>query len=101
MIERVGRATAEAVQFIRNPANKKSVLQTMVKQLRISTPDRAEPFYTQLVEELPRNICPTTSGVRSILKLMADLGINPKTAGMKAEDVIDLGLCKRLGGDGR
>jgi ABC-type nitrate/sulfonate/bicarbonate transport system substrate-binding protein len=101
MIERVGRATAEAVQFIRNPANKKSVLQTMVKQLRIATPERAEPFYAQLVEELPRNICPTTSGVRSILKLMADLGINPKTAGMKAEDVIDLGLCKRLGGDGR
>jgi NitT/TauT family transport system substrate-binding protein len=101
MIERVGRATAEAVQFIRNPTNKKSVLQTMVKQLRIATPERAEPFYAQLVEELPRNICPTTAGVRSILKLMAELGINPKAAGLKTEDVIDLGLCRRLGGDGK
>ena len=101
MIERVGRATAEAVQFIRNPTNKKSVLQTMVKQLRIATPERAEPFYAQLVEELPRNICPSTAGVRSILKLMAELGINPKAAGLKTEDVIDLGLCRRLGGDGK
>jgi len=101
MIERVGMATVEAVQFIRNPANKKSVLQTMVKQLRIATADRAEPYYAQLVEELPRNICPTAAGVRSILKLMAELGINPKAAGLKTEDVIDLGLCRRLGGDGR
>lgn len=101
MIERVGRATVDAVNFIRNPVNKKSVVQTMIKQLRIATPERAEPFYAQLVEELPRNICPTTAGVSSILKLMAELGINPKAAGLKAEDVIELGLCRRLGGDGR
>ena len=101
MIERVGRATVDAIHFIRNPVNKKSVLQTMVKQLRIASAERAEPFYAQLVEELPRNICPTATGVRSILKLMVDLGINPKAAALKTEDVIELGLCKRLGGDGR
>jgi ABC-type nitrate/sulfonate/bicarbonate transport system substrate-binding protein len=101
MLERVGRATVDAVSFIRNPINKKSVLQTMIKQLRIATAERAEPFYAQLVEELPRSICPTTAGVRSILKLMVDLGINPKAAALKTDDVIDLGLCRRLGGDGR
>ena len=101
MIERVARATVDAVNFIRNPVNKRSVLQTMIKQLRLGSAERAEPFYAQLVEELPRNICPTASGVRSILKLMVDLGINPKAAALKTEDVIDLGLCKRLGGDGR
>jgi len=101
MIERVGRATLDAVNYIRNPANKKSVVQTMIKQLRLASAERAEPFYAQLVEELPRNICPTASGVRSILKLMVELGINPKAAALKAEDVIDLGLCKRLGGDGK
>lgn len=99
-IERVGRATVEAVHFIRNPANKKSVLQTMAKQLRMASAERAEPFYGQLVEELPRNICPTTNGVRSILKLMVELGINPKVAPLKTEDVMDLSLCRRLGGDG-
>lgn len=72
----------------------------MVKQLRMASTDHAEPYYGQLVEELPRNICPTTAGVRSILKLMVELGINPKVASLKAEDVTDLTLCKRLGGDG-
>jgi hypothetical protein len=32
---------------------------------------------------------------------MVELGINPKAAALKAEDVIDLALCKRLGGDGK
>jgi hypothetical protein len=101
MIERVGRATVDAVNYIRNPINKKSVLQTMSKQLKLAGADRAEPYYAHLVEELARNICPTATGVRSILKLMVELGINPKAAALKTEDVIDLGLCKRLGGDGK
>jgi hypothetical protein len=51
------------------------------------------------VEELPRGICPTVAGVRSIMKLMVDLGINPKAAQLKVEDVVDLTLCKRWGGE--
>ena len=43
---------------------------------------------------------PSTAGVRSILKLMAELEFILKAAGLKTEDVIDLGLCRRLGGDG-
>jgi hypothetical protein len=29
-----------------------------------------------------------------------ELGINPKAAQIKTEEVVDLALCKRLGGDG-
>jgi hypothetical protein len=36
-------------------------------------------------------------GVRSIAKLMAEFGINPKAAQVKVEDVVDLTLCKRWG----
>jgi hypothetical protein len=32
---------------------------------------------------------------------MAELGINPKAASLKSDDIIDLGLCRRLGGDGK
>jgi hypothetical protein len=39
-------------------------------------------------------------GVRSVLKLMVELGINPKASQIKTEEVVDLALCKRLGGDG-
>jgi ABC-type nitrate/sulfonate/bicarbonate transport system substrate-binding protein len=100
MLERVGRATADAIKFIVAPANKKTVLQTMSKNLKLAKPDRLEASYNDLVEELPRSICPTVGGVRSVMKFMAELGLNPKAAELKTDDVVDLALCKGLGGDG-
>jgi len=99
LIDRIARATIDSVNFIRNPINKKNVLQTMTKNLKLASLERAEPAYNQLADELPRNICPTIPGVRSILKLMVELGINPKAASLKVEDVVDSTLCKRLGGE--
>ena len=100
MLERVGRATVDAIQFISNPANKKTALQIMAKNLRLARPDRIEASYNDLVEELPPSICPTVPGVRSVMKFMAELGLNPKAAQLKTDDVVDLSLCKRLGGNG-
>jgi ABC-type nitrate/sulfonate/bicarbonate transport system substrate-binding protein len=99
LIERMGRATVDAVQYIAAPANKSRVIQSLMKNLRISAPEKAETVYGDLVEDLPRSICPTVTGVRSIMKLMVEMGINPKAAQLKVEDVVDLTLCKRLGGD--
>jgi hypothetical protein len=77
------------------------VLQTMSKNLKVANSERIEAAYLDIVEELPRNICPTVPGVRSVLKLMAELGINPKASQIKTDEVVvDLALCKRLGGDG-
>ncbi len=99
LIERVARATVDAIQFIAAPANKTRVIQSLMKNLKISAPEKAETVYGDLVEDLPRSICPTVAGVRSIMKLMVEMGINPKAAQLKVEDVVDLTLCKRLGGD--
>ena len=99
MIDRVGRATVDAVRFIAAPANKNVVMQSVMKNLRISEREKAESVYADLVEDLPRSICPTVPGVRSIMKLMTDLGINPKAAQVKVEEVVDLTLCKRWGGE--
>jgi hypothetical protein len=70
-----------------------------MKNLKISERERGESAYADLVEDLPRSICPTVPGVRSIMKLMVDLNINPKAAQVKVEDVVDLTLCKRWGGE--
>jgi ABC-type nitrate/sulfonate/bicarbonate transport system substrate-binding protein len=99
MVERVGRSTVDATHFIVNPANKNRVVQSLMKNLKVTDRERAETVHAELVEELPRTICPSVIGVRSIMKLMAELGINPKAAQLKVEDVVDLTLCKRLGGD--
>lgn len=99
LVDRMGRATVEAIQFIAAPANKSRVVQSLMKNLKISAREKAESLYGDLVEDLPRSICPTVPGVRSIIKLMAEMGINPKAAQVKAEDVVDLTLCKRWGGE--
>jgi NitT/TauT family transport system substrate-binding protein len=97
-IERVGQATVDAINFIRDPANQQAVLQIMAKNLKVTKRERLESSYQDLVEELPRSICPTVPGVRSIVKLMAELGINPQAAQIRADDIVDLTVCKRLGG---
>jgi NitT/TauT family transport system substrate-binding protein len=99
MVERMARATADAVHFIAAPANRPIVVQSLRKNLKLNDPERAEAVYGELVEELPRNICPTTAGIRSIMKLMVEFGINAKAAQLKVEDIVDLTLCKRLGGE--
>jgi ABC-type nitrate/sulfonate/bicarbonate transport system substrate-binding protein len=99
MVDRVGRATVDAIRYITAPANKGVVLQSIMKNLKISDRQRAEGVYADLVEDLPRSICPTVPGVRSIMKLMVEFGINPKAAQVKVEDVVDLTLCKRWGGE--
>jgi ABC-type nitrate/sulfonate/bicarbonate transport system substrate-binding protein len=100
MVERVGRATVDAIQYVVNTANKDRVVQSIMKNLKVNDRERIETVYGELVEEFPRSICPTVPGVRSIMKLMVDLGINPKAAQLKVEDVVDLTLCKRWGGEG-
>jgi ABC-type nitrate/sulfonate/bicarbonate transport system substrate-binding protein len=101
LIERIARATVDAVNFIAAPANKNRVVESLMKNLKMSARDRAEAAYSDLVEDLPRSICPTVPGVSSIMKLMVEMGINPKAANLKVEDVVDLTLCKQLGGDGK
>ena len=99
MVDRMGRALTDAVRFIANPANKNVVVSSIMKNLRISDRQRGEEVYADLLEDLPRSICPTLPGVRSIAKLMVEMGINPKAAQVKVEDVVDLTLCKRWGGE--
>jgi ABC-type nitrate/sulfonate/bicarbonate transport system substrate-binding protein len=99
MVERVGRATIDAVHFISEPRNKTKVIQSIMKNLKLTDRHRGEAAYAELVEELPRSICPTVPGVKSIMQLMSELGINPKAAHLRVEDVVDLTSCKRWGGD--
>ena len=98
MVDRMGRALTDAVRFIANPANKNVVVSSIMKNLRISDRQRGEEVYADLLEDLPRSICPTLPGVRSIAKLMVEMGINPKAAQVNVDEVVDLTLCKKWGG---
>ena len=96
LVENMAKAIIEGVAFIHNPANKKTVEGTLAKYLRLDRSDRIERAYQDLRKELPRKPCPTLEGVASVLKLMAQHGLNAKAAQLKPEDVVDMSLCKKL-----
>ncbi len=96
LIENMAKAIVEGVAYIHNPANKKAVEHTIAKYLRLDKPDRVEKAYQDLRKKLPRKPCPTIEGVASVLKLMAQHGLNPKAAQIKPEDVVDMSLCRKL-----
>jgi NitT/TauT family transport system substrate-binding protein len=95
IVENVARAIVEGVAFARNPANKKTVLQSLSRNLRLDRPDLLEKSY-QRVNGLPRKPCPNTAGVASVLKLLVQHGLNPKAAQLKTEDIAELSLCRKL-----
>jgi len=96
LIENITKAIVEGVAFIHNPSNKKAVERIIAKYLRLDKPDRVEKAYQDLRKKLPRKPCPTLEGVASVLKLMAQHGINARASQFKPEDVVDMSLCKKL-----
>ncbi len=99
LVENVAKAIVEGVAFARNPANKKIVLQSLSKNLRLDKSDLLEKTYHK-VDDLPRKPCPSLQGVASVLRLMAQHGLNPKAAQLKPEDIVDMSLCKKFNESG-
>ncbi|MDP2604833.1 MAG: ABC transporter substrate-binding protein [Deltaproteobacteria bacterium] len=96
LVENIVKAIVEAVAFIHNPSNKAAVEKTIDKFLRLGKPDRVEKAYQDLRQVLPRKPCPTLEGVATVLKLMAQHGLNPKASQLKPENVVDMSVCKKL-----
>jgi hypothetical protein len=98
-VENVARAIVEGVAFARNPTNKKIVLQSLAKNLRLDKLDILEKSY-QRVDGLPRKPCPNLQGVASVLKLLVQHGLNPKASQLKTDDIVDMSLCKKFDASG-
>ena len=100
LVENVTKATIEGVAFIHKPANKEIVMKSLGRNLRLSKADQIEKAYQGLVGALPKRPCPSVDGMNAVIKLMAQHGINPKAAQLKAEDQLDLRFCKRFDDNG-
>lgn len=96
LVENLAKATVEGVAFVHKPSNKEIVLKSLARNLRLDKPDRLEKAYENLVGEVPRKPCPSMEGVASVLKLMAQHGLNAKATQVKPEEVADLSLCKKF-----
>lgn len=96
LVENIAKATVEGVAFVHRPANKEIVLKSLARNLRLSKQEQVEKAYQNLVAELPKKPCPTMEGVASVIKLMAQHGLNPKASQVKPEELADMSYCKRF-----
>lgn len=98
VMENFVRATVEAYAYIFNKENKQAVKEVIAKNLRMRNVEDAEDYYVGTLEELDRKPYPTVQGLRTVLKYAAEQ--NPKVASLKAEDLIDSSLLKKLDDEG-
>jgi ABC-type nitrate/sulfonate/bicarbonate transport system substrate-binding protein len=96
LVESVAKATVEGVAFVHKPANKEIVVKSLARNLRLNKPEQLEKAYQNLVADLPKKPCPTMEGVASVIKLMAQHGLNAKAAQVKPGEIADLSLCKKF-----
>lgn len=96
LVENVVKATVEGVAFVHKAANKEIVLKSLARNLRLSKPEQVEKAYQNLIAELPKKPCPTMEGVASVIRLMAQHGLNAKASQVKPEEIADMSYCKRL-----
>lgn len=96
LVENLAKAIVEGIAYVANPANKKRVVEIIARNLKLDKPDRVESAYHSIAAMFPRKPCPSLSGIASVLKLMAQHGLNSKAAELKPDDIADMALCKKL-----
>lgn len=93
-LENVLKALIEGLAFVVTPRNKRAVLETMAKRLKLSGPVGAEEGYQDLLSRMERKPYPSVEGLRNVQRLMKTL--NPRVAEVKAETLIDSSFIRKL-----
>jgi NitT/TauT family transport system substrate-binding protein len=93
-IDGLMRGFADTVAFIHKPANKEAVIKSLVKNLRLKSPQDAEIGYSALQWLYNLDIRPTIPGIQNMARFLALT--NPKVKAVKSEDVVDDGPWQRL-----
>jgi len=84
----------ETVAFIHKPENKETVIKSLVKNLRLKSPQDAEIGYAALQWLYNLDIKPTIPGIQNMARFLA-LN-NPKVKSVKSADVVDEAPWQRL-----
>ena len=93
-IEKVVSALTESLAFIQIPANKTTVLKSMMKNLRMSDQAAAENGYQDQLLILNRKPYPSLEGLRNAQRLLALQ--NPKIASLTIDELIDSRFVRHL-----
>ena len=96
--ERLLRAIVKSIGYFQDPANKPSVVNVLMKWLRLPQVEDAVAGYDAMRALYSRRIFPTIDGVRNTVRILSR--IDPKFGKLKAEDLVDERIVRRLERDG-
>ena len=93
-VEKVLTALVEAIAFIQEPANKAAAMRSLAKGLYLPRAEDAAEGYEIMKTLFERRIYPNVRGIRNTIRLLG--ATNEKIRALKAEDVIDDRIVKKL-----
>ena len=96
--ERSLRAIAKAIAYIQDPANKQGVVNILMKWLRLPQVEDAVAGHEAIRSLYSRRIFPTVDGVRNTVRILSR--IDPKFSKLKAEDLVDERIVRKLEKEG-
>jgi hypothetical protein len=98
-LENLLRALLDGVNFVRNPENKPQVIKSLMKGLRLKRAEDAEEGYQIITGIYEKKIYPSVDGIRNVIRLLG--ANNEKVRRLKAEELIDDSLVRKLEKEGR
>jgi NitT/TauT family transport system substrate-binding protein len=94
LYEAVLKGTLDAIRFVLKAENKPAVLQIMARSLRLNRPEDAENGYQAITSVYTSDMRPKPEGVKKIHSIL--LRSNPKLQTIKAEEIIDDSLIRKI-----
>ncbi len=98
IIEKSFRGFIDSIAFIQNPANKAAVIKSLGGGLHISRQEDAAEGYERVKNLYAKRLSLNVEGIRNTIRLFANS--NEKLARLKAEDLIDDRVVKKLEKEG-
>ncbi|HET7008098.1 MAG TPA: ABC transporter substrate-binding protein [Candidatus Binatia bacterium] len=93
VVEAYLKAEIEALAFAVAPKNKATVIRTIMKRLKANA-NNAEEGYQDLLNGVDRKPFPSLDGLRNVQRMLKTR--NPKIGEIKAEEVIDARIMRKL-----
>ncbi len=98
-VEGVIRAIVDGFAFTLAPENRETVKRSVARHLRLQKPDEIDEAYRDAIDNLGSPV-PSLEGGGMVLKLLAELQINPEAARLKPTDIMDPSIVERLAREG-
>jgi ABC-type nitrate/sulfonate/bicarbonate transport system substrate-binding protein len=97
-VEKTLKALIRANRFIRDKSNQALVINSLKKWLRIPPTQNIDDIYNRMSQLYDRTIAPTRPGIQNALRVLSKA--DPKFAKLKADDLVDDRIARKLEKEG-